>query len=159
MRRLLALFIALNPVTAHASPPVTVAVAFDRSHIRPVLAEGEADRATHRLVTADDPVRIASISKLITALGVLRLVDTGRLSLDRDVSSYLGYRLRNPAFPGSVITLRLLLSHQSSLLDSDDRTSSRSAKHCSNGWLNRRCGIVRTPPDRAGFTIPTSTSR
>ena len=121
MRSLLALFVAFSPAIAQAVPPATVAVAFDRSYIRPVLAEGEADRATHRLVTADDPVRIASISKLITALGVLRLVDTGRLSLDRDVSSYLGYRLRNPAFPGSVITLRLLLSHQSSLLDSDDR--------------------------------------
>ena len=117
----MALFIALNPVTARASPPVTVAVAFDRSHIRAVLAEGEADRATHRLVTADDPVRIASISKLVTALGVMRLVDSGKLDLDRDVSDYLGYPLRNPGFPGQIITLRLLLSHQSSLLDGEDR--------------------------------------
>ena len=121
MRSLLALLIALNPVTALALPPATVAVAFDRNHLRPVLAEGEADRATHRLVTADDPVRIASISKLVTALGVMRLVDAGKLSLDRDVSDYLGYRLRNPAVPNQKITLRLLLSHQSSLLDGDDR--------------------------------------
>ena len=81
MRRLLALFIAFSPVMSHALPPASVAMAFDRSHIRPVLTEGEADRATHRLVTADDPVRIASISKLVTALGVLRLVDTGKLNL------------------------------------------------------------------------------
>ena len=102
-------------------PPASVAVTFDRSHIRPVLAEGEADRATHRLVSADDPVRIASVSKLVTALGVMRLVDSGKLDLDRDVSDYLGYPLRNPAFPDLKITLRLLLSHQSSLLDGDDR--------------------------------------
>ena len=121
MRRLLALLIALNPVAAHALPPASVAVAFDRSHMRSVLAEGEADRATHRTVTADDPVRIASISKLVTALGVMRLVDVGQLDLDRDVSDYLGYPLRNPAFPTKVITLRLLLSHQSSLLDGEDR--------------------------------------
>ena len=56
----------LAPVAVIAQPPATVAVSFDRSHIRPVLAEGEADRATHRLVSADDPVRIASISKLVT---------------------------------------------------------------------------------------------
>lgn len=104
-----------------AQPPASVAVAFDRTRIRPVLAEGEADRRTHRMVTADDPVRIASISKLVTTLGVMRLVDTGKLDLDRDVSDYLGYRLRNPAFPDRKITLRLLLSHQSSLLDGEDR--------------------------------------
>lgn len=108
--------LALFPLPASAQP-AAVAVAFDRAAIRPVLAEGEADRATHRAVTADDPVRIASISKLVTALGVMRLVDRGKLDLDRDVSDYLGWRLRNPAFPNHPITLRLLLSHRSSLLD------------------------------------------
>jgi CubicO group peptidase (beta-lactamase class C family) len=118
--RCLTVFLALLAIPAQAMPPATVAVAFDRTAIRPVLAEGEADRATHRMVTADDPVRIASISKLVTTLGVLRLVDAGKLDLDRDVADYLGFPLRNPAFPGKVITLRLLLSHQSSLLDGDD---------------------------------------
>lgn len=105
---------------AQAQTPATVAVAFDAHTIRPVLAEGEADRATHRAVTASDPVRIASISKLVTALGVMRLVDQRRLDLDRDVSDYLGFPVRNPAFPERKITLRFLLSHQSSLRDGDD---------------------------------------
>jgi CubicO group peptidase (beta-lactamase class C family) len=100
--------------------PASVAVRFDRTTITPVLAEGFADRRTERLVSADDPVRIASISKLVTALGVMRLVDRGQLNLDRDVSDYLGYPLRNPAFPDKAITLRLLLSHQSGLLDGED---------------------------------------
>ncbi|MFM5953597.1 MAG: serine hydrolase domain-containing protein [Novosphingobium sp.] len=118
---ILILTAAMLSSPALASPiPATVAVAFDRTHIRPVLAEGEADRATHRMVSADDPVRIASISKLVTALGVMRLVDAGKLNLDRDIADYLGYPVRNPAFPDKVITLRLLLSHQSSLLDGPD---------------------------------------
>ena len=121
MRRAWWAGLALLAAPALALPPASVAVAFDRAHIRPVFAEGEADRATHRLVTAKDPVRIASISKLVTALGVMRLVDAGKLDLDLDVSFYLGYRLRNPAFPDKPITLRLLLSHQSSLLDGADR--------------------------------------
>ncbi|MEQ1496320.1 MAG: serine hydrolase domain-containing protein [Novosphingobium sp.] len=100
--------------------PASVAVRFDRSSMTPVLAEGFADRPAERPVTADDPVRIASISKLVTALGVMRLVDQGRLDLDRDVSDYLGYRLRHPAFPDRKITLRLLLSHQSGLIDGDE---------------------------------------
>ncbi len=119
---LLACALAFSPAAALAQGPLpaTVAVAFDRSAVRPVLAEGLADRASGRWVTADDPVRIASISKLVTALGVLRLVDQRRLDLDRDVSDYLGWRLRNPAFPETPITLRLLLSHRSSLTDDAD---------------------------------------
>ena len=111
------------PATASVMPtpldykPASVAVRFDRSSITPVLAEGFADRPAERLVTADDPVRIASISKLVTAIGVMRLVDQGKLDLDLDVSDYLGWPLRNPAFPDRPITLRLLMSHQSSLID------------------------------------------
>ena len=120
MRRALAAGLALLATPALALPPASVAVEFDRTHVRPVLAEGEADKRTHRLVTADDPVRIASISKLVNALGVMRLVDAGKLDLDRDVSDYLGYPLRNPAFPNRVITLNMLLSHRSSLLDGED---------------------------------------
>jgi CubicO group peptidase (beta-lactamase class C family) len=118
--RFLAALLTLAAAPAIAARPATVAVAFDRHSIRPVLAEGLADRASQRSVTANDPVRIASVSKLVTALGVMRMVDRGQLELDRDVSDYLGWTLRNPAFPDRPITLRLLLSHQSSLLDGDD---------------------------------------
>lgn len=48
------------------------------------------------------------------------MVDAGVIDLDRDVSGYLGWRLRNPAFPDNPISLRLLLSHQASLLDGAD---------------------------------------
>ncbi|MGZ8999373.1 MAG: serine hydrolase domain-containing protein, partial [Allosphingosinicella sp.] len=74
-------------------------------------------RGRGRALTIDDPVRIASISKHVVALGVMRLVEEGRLDLDRDVSDWLGWTLRNPAFPNRPITLRLLLSHRSSLRD------------------------------------------
>lgn len=122
MRVLLALFafVIVSAGAASATTPATVAVAFDARSIRTVLVEGEADRAAHRAVTASDPVRIASISKLVTTLGVLRLVDQRRLNLDRDVSDYLGFPVRNPTFPERKITLRLLLSHQSSLRDGND---------------------------------------
>jgi CubicO group peptidase (beta-lactamase class C family) len=82
----------------------------------------------HRFIAAAHPsaslpadartlYRVASISKLVTTLGALRLVEAGRLDLDADVSSYLGYRLRNPRFPDPPITTRMLLTHTSSLRD------------------------------------------
>ncbi len=67
--------------------------------------------------TTDMRYRIASISKLITALGALRLVELGKLELDKDISEYMGYTLRNPHFPNDVITVRMLMSHTSSLRD------------------------------------------
>lgn len=103
---------------AAATPlPASAGVRFERDRIVARIAEGDADRATHRLVTADDPVRVASISKLAVALAVMRLVERGTLDLDRDVSTYLGWRLRNPAFPDAPITLRQLLSHTSGVRD------------------------------------------
>ena len=92
-------------------------VAFDRESIRPVIVEGVADRETGRLVEANDPVRIASISKLIMALATLRLVDEGKVHLGADVSEYLGWKLRSPNFPDAKVTLAQLLSHRSGLRD------------------------------------------
>ena len=103
-----------------AVPAATVRVAFDARQIGASAATGFADRAAARHVTADDPVRIASLSKFIVALGVMRMVEANTLGLDQDVSGYLGWTLRNPSYPGVPITLRMLLSHTSSLRDDAD---------------------------------------
>ena len=68
-------------------------------------------------VTADSRFRVASISKIFTAAGYMQLVEQGKISLDEDVSRYLGFTLRNPSFPNKVITSRMLLSHTSSVRD------------------------------------------
>ncbi len=70
-------------------------------------------------LTPQHMLRVASISKLVTALGAMKLVEQGKLSLDADVSRYLGFSLRNPAFPKTPITLAQLLSHTSSLRDGE----------------------------------------
>jgi len=100
-----------------AEPIATLRVTFDRSGITSSRARGLADVAARRAVTADDPVRVASISKLVVAIAVMRLVEAGTLDLDADVSQRLGWTLRNPRYPEVPINLRLLLSHRSSLTD------------------------------------------
>lgn len=99
------------------SPQARVRVTFDHDGITSTRTEGYADPATKRAITIDDPVRIASISKLVLSIGVMRLVELGTLDLDTDVSEVLGWRLRNPTFPDAPITLRHLLSHTASLTD------------------------------------------
>lgn len=76
---------------------------------RPVLPDQPVER--------DTLFRIASVSKMMTTLGLMRLVDAGRVDLDADASSYLGFGLRNPHFPDRPILLRHLLTHTSSLRD------------------------------------------
>lgn len=80
---------------------------------RTIGTQGRPDRP----VTPDTLFRIASVSKMTTTLGLLRLLDDGQVALDADVSGYLGFRLRNPHFPDQAITLRHLLTHTSSLRD------------------------------------------
>ncbi|MFC5510716.1 serine hydrolase domain-containing protein [Massilia jejuensis] len=67
--------------------------------------------------TPDTLYRVASISKMVTTLGLMRLVEDGAVTLEADVSGYLGFTLRNPNFPARPITLRHLLTHTSSLRD------------------------------------------
>lgn len=68
-------------------------------------------------VTPQTLFRIASISKMVTTLGLMKLVEEGKLSLDADASDYLGFPLRNPQYPTRAISLRHLLSHTSTLRD------------------------------------------
>lgn len=66
---------------------------------------------------ADTMYRIASISKMMTTFGVMKLAEQHLVELDSDVGVYLGYALRNPHFPERAVTLRMLLTHTSSLRD------------------------------------------
>jgi CubicO group peptidase (beta-lactamase class C family) len=114
------LFALLLFAAACSRPEARVRLTFNAMQVTSVSASGLADRATKRRVTADDPVRVASVSKLVVALGVMRLVDAGTLDLDRDVSDYLGWRLRNPETPDDPISLRMLLSHTAGVRDGND---------------------------------------
>lgn len=105
-----------SPASA-VTPVASVRIAFDRDGLVSMQANGFADIAAQRKVGADDPVRIASISKLVTAIGAMRLMEQGKLDLDADLSPLLGWRLRHPAYPDEPITLRLLLSHRAGLTD------------------------------------------
>jgi D-alanyl-D-alanine carboxypeptidase len=68
-------------------------------------------------VTRNTRFRVASVSKMFTGFTIMQLVDQGKINLDEDISHYLGYTLRNPNFPNTPITVRMLLSHTSSLRD------------------------------------------
>ena len=87
-----------------------------------VVYEGYAGQAvveTGRLLGPESVVRIASISKTVTALALMQLQEQGAVELDADVSRYLGWELRNPAHPDAPVTLRMLLGHTSGIRDGE----------------------------------------
>lgn len=62
--------------------------------------------------------RIASISKSFTCTSLMQLVSQGKVSLKTDASELAGFPIRNPKYPETTITLEMMLSHTSSLNDS-----------------------------------------
>ena len=63
--------------------------------------------------------RIASISKSFTTTAIMQLVAEKKIRLDQDISELVGFKVRNPAYPSTVITLKMALSHRSSINDSE----------------------------------------
>jgi CubicO group peptidase (beta-lactamase class C family) len=62
---------------------------------------------------------IVSISKTILATAVMQLWENGMIDLEKNINNYLpaGFTIANPRFPGDTITVKMLLTHTSSILD------------------------------------------
>jgi CubicO group peptidase (beta-lactamase class C family) len=60
---------------------------------------------------------IASCSKPVTALAILKLCDEKKIELDDPINKHLPFTIKNPFFDDKKITIRMLLSHTSSLKD------------------------------------------
>ncbi|WP_029280096.1 serine hydrolase domain-containing protein [Pedobacter borealis] len=79
---------------------------------------GLKDLENKKPLTDQDIFRIASISKSFSATSIMQLVEAGKISLDDDFGDLVGFKIRNPKFPDQRITLKMALSHTSSLNDS-----------------------------------------
>jgi len=75
-------------------------------------AAGVLDADTRRLVKTDSVFQAASLSKLVNALGILRLVQEGQIKLGDDIRDYVG-SMMTPTHPNqnSKPSIRRLLRH------------------------------------------------
>lgn len=80
-------------------------------------ALGYADKSISKLATDSTRYLIASVSKTITGVALMQLVDQQLISLDEDINLHLPFSVRNPNYPNEKITYRMLLSHTSSISD------------------------------------------
>lgn len=77
---------------------------------------GLADVASDTKVTPETLFQVASVSKPVSAWGVMKLVETGLVDLDAPVDTYLTrWHLPPSEFDESQVTIRRLLSHSAGL--------------------------------------------
>lgn len=76
---------------------------------------GKAKLFPKKEPTPDTIYPIGSISKPVTATAVMQLWEQGLFDLDDDINNYLDFNVRNPNYPETPITFRMLLAHHSSL--------------------------------------------
>ena len=109
---------------------------------------GFAEVNRQRPVEEETKFRVASLSKYITALLAMTLVEKGELDLDDDISIYLGYDVRNPNYLDVPITSRMLMQHTSSIIDDNAYITARASfRHNTTQNLlnNRRMYATRAP--------------
>ena len=80
-------------------------------------AYGKKNLESGEMLSTTDVYRIASISKSFSGASMMQLIEQGKVKLSDDVSDIIGFEVRNPRFPDIPITVEMLLSHSSGLLD------------------------------------------
>jgi CubicO group peptidase (beta-lactamase class C family) len=123
---------------------------------------GLSDIARSIPVTDSTTYRIASISKTVAATALMQLYEQGKFKLDDDISSSIGFNLRNPNYPNDPITFRMVLSHTATVQDGSGYNNFLSATssnppplissvlvssgeyYSSDMWLNRKPGTYFT---------------
>lgn len=100
-----------NLVSASAMSYCEGTVAYHGAGVNNLSAQESVNSATL--------YRVASISKLVTAMGAMKLYEDGLLDLDADVNDYLAFQVQHPDYPNTPITARMLLNHTSGIIDGD----------------------------------------
>ena len=112
---------------------------------------GYADKRAKEKVSPDTYFKLASVSKLVTAAAVMRLVDENRLDLDENIGHILGnpaYEAANPWYPKEPLTSRHLMTHTAGVKDSGGAFSNRqNLSDTLNPEINRKkSGFLKERP-------------
>ena len=114
------------------------------------------------LINHDTIFKVASISKVFVALGIMKLYEEGKLDLKEDISKYLGFNLRNHFYPDKVITIEMVMTQTSSLHDCGEDIRGYYGSSCGNIFVPLK-DVLMNPnskyyhPDVFSNNIPGST--
>jgi CubicO group peptidase (beta-lactamase class C family) len=123
----------IDQVSTGGAPSIAVAVA-DNGEIVWEEAFGWSDVENRVRATPNTMYRLGSISKTITATGLMLLVEEGKVNLDKPAVEYLPKVVKPRAFEGEVqgVTVRHLLNHRAGM--------PAYAESFGPPWILRRAG-------------------
>ncbi|MGN1019281.1 MAG: serine hydrolase domain-containing protein [Aristaeellaceae bacterium] len=125
---------------AHKATGAALYVAKDGEIVYEYLY-GYADKKAGIVISEDTYFRTASVTKMISGIHTMQLVEQGLLDLDENIGVYFGYSVTNPYAGNAPVTLRQLMSHTSSLSSSggytkSNRTLSSLLNDATKQWNN-----------------------
>jgi CubicO group peptidase (beta-lactamase class C family) len=82
---------------------------------------GYANRETKEKYTENTVQHIASVSKTLIGIALMKAQEMGKLNLDDPIQDYLPFNVINPNYPKEGITIRQLATHTSSIADTDEQ--------------------------------------
>ncbi|MBR9845390.1 MAG: beta-lactamase family protein [Algicola sp.] len=88
---------------------------------------GFSNRETKEKYTTHTIQHIASVSKTLIGIALMKAKELGQLNLDDPIQDYLPFKVINPNFPDETITIRQLATHTSSINDTD--------QYMNNAWI------------------------
>lgn len=104
-------------------------------------------------ITPDTPFLLGSMSKSITALAVMQLVDAGQVELDAPVRRYLAdFALRGNG--SDQITVRQLLAHTSGIPTSAPRATGAHRTLADHVTALRQVSLARAPGEAHEYSSP-----
>jgi CubicO group peptidase (beta-lactamase class C family) len=82
------------------------------------MPEKEVFQSVGKKVDKNTVFQVSSLSKFVTAVGIIKLVELGKIDLDTPISKYLTrWQLPPSEFDNEQVTVRRLLSHTAGLTD------------------------------------------
>ena len=93
--------------------------------------EGYANIEKKKPITSNTPIHIASVSKVLTATVILKLINAGKLNLDQKVNTIL------KGFPYPKITVKTLLNHRSGMRNYAYFTTEKGIWDCRKTLTNQ----------------------
>lgn len=80
---------------------------------------GLANLKTKEKYTENTVQHIASVSKTLIGIALMKAKEMGKLNLDDPIQDYLPFKVINPNYPNETITIRQLATHTSGISDTD----------------------------------------
>lgn len=78
---------------------------------------GFADSLRKRPFTDKTIMPVASVTKTLASIAIMKMIETGQLSFETDINDVLPFKVVNPFFPNEVIRVKHLVTHTSGIRD------------------------------------------